>query len=153
MRDVGFHLISHSNLLSFPPAQHRGEGGQLSLLASSQHVLPQAVGHLKGDACKHVLHVFLEKGAQTNRAILGGSVDSLGTSRKDPHWNIFLQLAQKTQRVSKLWERSETLEIIMSSAFSKISSRPKSRLTTKRAKLEWSCDTAVALTPVYVPPC
>lgn len=53
------YLIPRCNLVSFPPSQHRGEGRQVSLLVSSQHVFPQAVSHLKPDGREHVLHLLL----------------------------------------------------------------------------------------------
>lgn len=66
------YLIPHCNIVSFPPAQHRRERGQLLLLMSRQHVLPQAVRHLEGDACEHVLHVFLRGGKTNSEAIADG---------------------------------------------------------------------------------
>lgn len=80
------HLISHCDLVSFLPSQHRSERRQVPLLGSGQHVLPQAVGHLESDGGEHVLHVFL-RGSQTT-----GSPISLGglllTPGAEPDYEI-----------------------------------------------------------------
>lgn len=55
------YLVPRCDLAALPPAQHGCERGQIPLLASRGHVLPQAVRNLEPDWREDFLHVFLKK--------------------------------------------------------------------------------------------
>ena len=61
------HLVLHSDLVALLPAQHGGQGGQVSARRPLQDVVAQAVGHLEGDGGEHVLHVLLQRTTSRNR--------------------------------------------------------------------------------------
>lgn len=93
------YLVPRCDLAALPPAQHGCERGQIPLLASRGHVLPQAVRNLEPDRREHFLHVFLKKEQRKRirgERLGGGAVLKMchveglraGNSKCLPAWNL-----------------------------------------------------------------